>query len=94
MLKQPTQDFPYISIFKTQSGEEFIASVVEETMMAYTVKNPLCMLATEKGFQFAPFLLMADPEKPTMIPKPIIVSVPQVKLAEQYQSAISPIARV
>jgi hypothetical protein len=91
MLTQKPQDTPYFSVFKTGAGEEFIGKVVEETMMAYHVKTPLCMVATQQGFQFAPFIMMADPEKFIVVPKPAITAVPAPKLLEQYEQAISPI---
>lgn len=94
MLKQNTQDTPYISIFKTGAGEEFIGKVVEETMMSYHVKSPLCMVATQQGFQFAPFVMMADPDKPIVVPKPVITGIPASKLQEQYEQAITPIQLV
>ncbi len=94
MLTQKPQDLPYIGIFKTQSGEEFIGKVVEETMLAYQVKTPLCMVSTEKGLQFAPFIMMADPEKSITVPKPVITGVPAGKLQEQYEQAITPIALI
>lgn len=92
MLAQKQQTLPYISIFKTHSGEEFIAKVVEETMLAYTVRHPLCMVQTEKGMQFAPYLMMVDHEKTISIPKPMITGTPAKQLESQYEQAISPIA--
>lgn len=94
MLTQKPQDTPYISIFKTQAGEEFIGKVVEETMMAYTVKSPLCMVPTERGMQFAPFMFMADPDKGITIPKPMITAPAAPKLQDQYEQAITPIALI
>lgn len=94
MLTQKPQDTPYVSIFKTSSGEEFIGKVMDETMMGYQVKSPLCMVATDKGFQFAPFIMMGDPEKLVSVPKPIITGVPAPKLQEQYEQAITPIALI
>jgi len=91
MLTQKPAEMPYIGVFKTQAGEEFIGKVVDETMLQYQVKNPLCMVATQQGFQFAPFIMMADPEKPIMVPKPVITAIPAPKLQEQYEQAISPI---
>ena len=91
MLTQKPQETPYIAVFKTGSGEEFIGKVVEETMLAYRIKNTLCMVATEKGLQFAPFIMMADPDQPILLPKPAILAVPAAKLQEQYEQAISPI---
>jgi len=91
MLIQKPREVPYIGIFKTQAGEEFIGKVVDENATEYQVKSPLCMVATDKGFQFAPFIMMADPDKFVTIPKPIITGVPASKLREQYEQAISPI---
>jgi uncharacterized protein (DUF1499 family) len=91
MLTQKQQDLPYIGIFKTAAGEEFIGKIVDETMMSYSVKSPLCMVATQQGFQFAPFIMMADPEKAINVPKPVITAIPAPKLQEQYEQAVSPI---
>jgi hypothetical protein len=91
MLLQKPQDVPYIGIFKTQAGEEFIGKVVGETPVEYQIKHPLCMIPTERGLQFAPFIMMADPEKAVTIPKPMITGIPSGKLEEQYEQAISPI---
>lgn len=94
MLKQPTQDFPYIAVFKIASGEEFIGEIIDETMMAYKVKKPLCMVPTEKGFQFAPFMLMADTESYVQVPKPVIIASPAKNLKASYEQATSPIALI
>ena len=91
MLVSKPQTVPYIGIFKTQAGEEFIGKIINETMDYYEVKSPLCMIATDKGFQFAPLLMMADPEKPVFVPKPTIIATPAKKLEEQYEQAITPI---
>lgn len=91
-MLQNKKDTPYIGVFKSQSGEEFIAKVIEETMISFTVKMPLCMIPTEQGMRFAPFLMMADPEKPLTIPKPIITGSPAPKLEEQYEQATTSIA--
>jgi len=91
MLVQKKQEAPFIGIFKTQAGEEFIGKVTLETMEYYQIKSPLCMIATDKGFQFAPFLMMSDPDQPVTVPKPIIVGIPAAKLQEQYEQAITPI---
>ena len=94
MLIQKPREVPYIGIFKTQAGEEFIGKVVDENATEYQIKSPLCMVATDKGFQFAPFIMMADPEKPVIVPKPIITGVPASKLQEQNEQAITPIQLV
>jgi hypothetical protein len=94
MLTQKTKEVPYIGVFKTQAGEEFIGKVIEETMISYTVQNALCMVPTEKGLQFAPFMFMADSDKGVVVPKPMIAGTPPSKLEEQYKTAVSPIARV
>ena len=92
MLSQKPKELPYISIFKTQSGEEFIGKVVEETMLAYMVKNALCLVPTKDGLSFAPFLMMSNSDSTINVPKPIITATPEDKLQGQYEQAISPIA--
>ena len=89
MLQKKT---PYIAVFKTQAGEEFIAKVTEETMLAYTVSKPLCMIGTDQGLRFAPFLMMADPDKEISVPKPMITATPASSLESQYEQATSSIA--
>ena len=91
MLTQKQQTLPYIGIFKLGSGEEFITKVVEETIMGFTIFKPLCMVPTEKGLQFAPLVMMGDIEAKVFLPKPVINTVPNQQLLEQYESAISPI---
>lgn len=86
------KEFPYVAIFKTSSGEEFIAKVVDETLGSFTVEQPLCVVATQNGMQFAPFLMLADPEKKVNIPKPVITTEPNSVFESQYDSATSKIA--
>lgn len=92
MFIQKTKEIPYISIFKTNSGEEFIGKIVEETIVSYTVINPLSMVDTGQGLRFAPFMLMVEPNKGITVPKPIIMGIPASKLEEQYIQAVSPIS--
>lgn len=92
MLQQKQQTLPYIGVFKLTSGEEFIAKVIDETMISLTVSKPLCMVPTERGLQFAPLMMMADLESTVQIPKPVIQSKPNDKLLGQYESATTGIA--
>lgn len=96
MLTQKNKELPYISIFKIQTGEEFIAKVTDETMMGFTVSKPLCMVPAEKGMQFAPLLMMADLDKPMWLSKNnvVVTAPPQTKLAASYEEATSPIVRL
>lgn len=86
------KECPYIAVFKTGSGEEFIAKVVDETLGSFTIEQPLCVVATQNGMQFAPFLMLADPESKINIPKPIITAIPNSAFESQYESATSKIA--
>jgi len=89
MLTQKQKDTPYIAIFKLSTGEEIIATVIEDTSDTYMVKSPLCMVATEKGFQFAPLLMMTDPSKPVPLNKALILvqaATPAPELEGQYES--------
>lgn len=89
MLKQK---LPYIAIFKTNAGEEFVAEVVEESGDAYQVKHPLCIVMGDAGVRFAPYLMMADPNHSINIPKPIITADPIESIISQYKSITTGIA--
>jgi hypothetical protein len=92
MLLQKQNTVPYIGIFKIASGEEFIGKVVNETATSYTISKPLCMVGTEKGFQFAPFIMMGDMDADVELPKPVIQTKPNTQILNQYETATSPIA--
>lgn len=92
MLIKKQNTVPYISVFKLASGEEFIGSVVNETATSYTISKPLCLAPTERGLQFAPFIMMADLDSDIELPKPIIQAIPNKQIVDQYQSATSTIA--
>lgn len=88
---QRQKETPYIGLFKVGTGEEFIARVIEETSDYIKVEKPLCMVGTEQGLRFAPFLMMADPDKSVTIPKPVISADPAWALQKQYEQATSTI---
>ncbi|HEY6436783.1 MAG TPA: hypothetical protein VIY47_09335 [Ignavibacteriaceae bacterium] len=88
---QKQQELPYISVFKMGTGEEFIAKVVDETPESYSVQKPFVIVANQQGLQFAPFLMMGDPEKPISIPKPVIKTAPSSSFQSQYEQATSSI---
>ena len=92
MLLRKQNTVPYIGIFKIASGEEFIGKVVAETVTSYTIAKPLCMVGTDKGFQFAPFIMMGDMDADVDLPKPVIQTLPNKQILDQYESATSPIA--
>lgn len=88
-----TQKTPYIGIFKIHTGEEFIASVTEETTSHYIIKNPLCLVPTEGGMQFAPLLMLGAPGKPVTLNKPVVaVTYPQPDMEASYESVTTGIA--
>ena len=92
MLTQKQKELPYIAVFKMGNGEEFIAKVVDETLTGFSVIKPLTLGQTAEGIRFVPVLMLADPEKPISIPKPIISAEPAPGLLQQYETAISGIA--
>ena len=55
MLTQKQKATPYVGVFKLHTGEELIATVIEESSSELIIKNPLCMVPTANGMQFAPF---------------------------------------
>lgn len=92
-MLQNKKEYPYISLFKLNTGEEFICSVVEETDKLFTVSKPLCLVGTQNGgVGFAPLFLMADGDKLITIPKPVIEAVPAANVIAEYESSVSGIA--
>src|ERR1035437_5241503 len=94
MLTQKQKDTPYIGVFKLSTGEEIIATVVENTTTSLIVKNPLCMVPTQKGFQFAPLMMMAEPGKNITLNLTTIVAAtqPALELEGHYESVTTGIA--
>ena len=92
MLLQKQQTVPYIGVFKLNSGEEFIGKVVKETGVSYIISKPLCMVGTDRGFQFAPFIMMGDMDADIELPKPVIQTLPNKAILDQYETATSAIA--
>ncbi len=92
MLLQKQQTVPFIGVFKISSGEEFICKVIRETDSAYTISKPLCMVGTDRGFQFAPFIMMGDLDADITLPKPVIGTLPNKAILDQYEAATSAIA--
>lgn len=94
MITQKERETPYIGVFKLATGEEIIARVVDNSNSVITLKTPLCMVATQKGFQFAPLMVMADPDKSILLNLSAIVaaSMPAPELEGQYESVTTGIA--
>lgn len=94
MLHTPKKTEPYIWIFKISTGEEVITRVVSEDDQEYAVEKPLQMVMGQRGFQFAPFMMMVDTSKKLGLRKDkIIASGPPVPEIEgQYDSVTTGIA--
>lgn len=92
MLKQLQKQMPYIAVLKLSSGEELVCKIVDEDTQSYTVTKPLTLGQTAKGVQFIPVLMLADPDKPVIIPKPLIVGSAPPELESQYESITTGIA--
>jgi hypothetical protein len=88
------KDTSYIRVFKLSTGEEIIAGVSEETSTAIMIKNPLQMVMGQRGPQFGPFMVMADPGKTISLNRSLIVATttPLVELESQYESITTGIA--
>lgn len=92
MLIQKQKELPYIAALKLSSGEEFICKVVDETVTSYIVTKPLTLGQTAQGVQFVPIMMLADPDKEVIIPKPVIVGQPAPGIESQYESITTGIA--
>lgn len=88
MLKQTN---PYIQVFKLSTGEEIIASVIDNTQEHFIVEKPLQMVMAQAGFQFMPFMLMADQDKSLKLKKSLVLGegTPISAISDQYKSATS-----
>lgn len=94
MLLDKQKQLPYNTVMKLTTGEEIITKVVEESAEEYVIEKPLQMVIGAQGPQFAPFMMMADPDsKIPLAKRSVIVSAsPNPKLEEQYESLTSSIA--
>lgn len=88
MLLQKQKQTPYIHIFKLSSGEEIIAKVVNDADGILTIDKPLTMAMGQRGLQFAPFMVMVDPDKPLELHRDKISASgdPMPGLESQYES--------
>lgn len=94
MLKLPQRQTPYIHVFKLSTTEEIIAKVTEETIGNYTITQPLQMVMGPKGPQFAPFMMLVNPEKSMNLNKSLVLAdaPPMPELENQYESITTGIA--
>jgi len=85
---------PFVAVFKLETGEEIIAKIIHETETGYAVKNPLQMIMGQRGAQFAPWMMMADPNKAIDIKKSSIIgeTTAEPGLESQYESITTGIA--
>lgn len=88
------QTTPYIRVFKLVTGEEIITKVTSEDDKEYTIEKPLQMGMTQRGLQFAPTVIMMDPDKAIQLPKDKVIfqGPPVPELESQYESATTGIA--
>ena len=94
MLKPIQKQTPYIHVFKLSSGEEIITKVTEELHDGYMIVKPLTMVMGAKGFQFAPFMFLANTDVPLKINKSLIMGDGSavIELENQYESVTTGIA--
>ena len=94
MLLDKQKQLPYNTVMKLTTGEEIITKVVEETTEDYVIEKPLQMVMGAQGPQFAPFMMMADPDKKIPLAKRCVIvsAAANPKLEEQYESLTSSIA--
>jgi hypothetical protein len=85
---------PYIRVFKLSTGEEIIARVVDEDRGEFIIEKPLQMAMGQRGLQFAPFMMMVDPDKNLGLKKDkVVADGPPVREIEgQYESITTGIA--
>ena len=70
---------------KLNSGEELIASFIEENDKYVKVSKPRVLAQTKSGVGIAPYLFTVDPDKDIKIYKPFVVMEPTLtEYAKQY----------
>ena len=73
---------------KLTSGEEIIATLVEERDNFIKVGKPRVLTATQTGIGMVPYLFTVDPDRDVKIYKPVTVLEPSDKeSASQYTKA-------
>ncbi|PWU00804.1 MAG: hypothetical protein C5B52_08275, partial [Bacteroidetes bacterium] len=84
---------PEIRVLKLNNGEEVIAQVKSRSDSGLSVEKPYILVATQKGAQFSPFLLMGDLDASVLIYTRNIIAEcrPSKDFLEGYERAISPI---
>jgi hypothetical protein len=94
MLLQKPKETPYISIFKFVTGEEIIAKVTKEEGNEISLSTPLQMVMSQRGAQFAPWMMMAGQDALVVVNRDKIVAqaIPSPELESQYESVTTGIA--
>ena len=93
MLTQKQKETPYVWVFKLATGEEIITRVTEETDTHYHIKAPLQMVMGQRGPQFGPFIMMANPDKLKINKTHVVADAgPVAELEGQYESITTGIA--
>ena len=80
---------------KLNSGEELIASFVEETDTYIKVSKPRVLASANNGIGIAPYLFTVDADRDIKIYKPVVVMEPtQADYAKQYTETTTSIQLV
>lgn len=75
---------------KLTSGEEIIASFIEENNSYVKVKKPRVLTATTTGIGMVPYLFTVDPDRDVKIYKPIsVLELSDNDSASQYTKSTS-----
>ena len=94
-IQVPYRDGDVVSL-KLSSGEEMIATLVNETDKSVVISKPRMLVAGEKGMMFAPFMFTVNPDiKYTLrLNSLICVCKSEETVAKAYNSQTSGIAVV
>jgi len=79
-----------IKMIRTQSNEEIIAEITQETEEGFVLKNPCVLAPTEKGLGFFPWMPFADLEGFVLPRKEVRYTVSlKTELRNEYANAFS-----
>ncbi len=94
LIETPIKKNDVVSM-KMASGEEVVGSYQDENETSYTIDKPVCLVPTQEGVGFAPFMMTTQATSFTMN-KSSVVSIAKTaeELAKNYTSTTTDIQLV
>lgn len=96
MLIQREKDIPYVVVLKMTTNEEVVATIISEDMNTMTVLQPLVMVGVGYEFEFSPYVVMSNFEKPVVIFKRAMIAktYPGPEALESYKKVVQSMVKM